>query len=268
MKVVTLLALALCGLAYATAGNVQQEFVDKVETHLGSQELHLHAGSDLVTEADQLASATLAELETRGLIADSIKALLESFRDVIEPLDPLHFDQIGPFSFDATGIRIFAEVRNFDLTGIKWYIVDQVTFSTLRLAFSSRVIIPWITATGQYDAEARIGFIGHSAGGSYRFFVNRLQTSVDIRVGTNIFGGGTLILRELDIDVKINDVTVQITGMVGSSMLNNIINSMVQNAAQTILVDQMQGISQTLSRELFDAVNDYLSRFSLDDIFG
>ncbi|KAI5631216.1 hypothetical protein NE865_16077 [Phthorimaea operculella] len=228
------------------------------------------------------ASVTLSQTPSRLL--ESFRDIIEPFHpllieqigplaintagDIIEPFHPLLIEQIGPLAINTAGIRIFAQIQNFDLTGLKWYVVEHVTFSTLRLAFSSKVTIPWITATGRYNAEARIGFIGHTAGGNYRFFLNRLETSVDVRVGTNIFGGGSLVLRELAIDLNIHDVNVQVTGMVGSSVLNNLINSLVQNAAQSLLVDQMQDISAMLSRELFDTVNEFLSRFSLQDILG
>lgn len=56
--------------------------------------------------------------------------------------------------------------------------------------------------------------------------------------------------------------------MVGSSILNSMINSMVQNAAHNLLVEELHLISEWLSVELFDVINDFLSNFTLDDLLG
>lgn len=56
--------------------------------------------------------------------------------------------------------------------------------------------------------------------------------------------------------------------MVGSSILNGVINTMVQNAARNVLVDELHVIGDMLTRELFDVINDVLGNFTLDDLLG
>ncbi|XP_049887421.1 uncharacterized protein LOC126381901 [Pectinophora gossypiella] len=276
MKLLVLVVAALYACAHAGV-TIQNEIGDNIKAHLGRQELQFHAGSTVITDDDQQLIAELQTRETqdRNLVANAIRDALEGFRDdvingndVLPPLDPFHVPHIGPFEYSATAIRVRGNLHNFQMEGLRWYVVDHVTFNTLRLALGVQITVPWLTFTGSYDAFARVALVTHNAGGNYRVFINRLQTSVDVRVGTNILGGGTLILRELNIDIVIHNINIQIDGMVGSSLLNNMINAWVQNMAQNLLRDELEAFSQLLSQQLFDVVAEFLANFTLDDLLG
>lgn len=56
--------------------------------------------------------------------------------------------------------------------------------------------------------------------------------------------------------------------MVGSNILNGMINSLVQDIAHNLLVEELHTVAELLSRELFDTINELLSNFTLDDLLG
>ncbi|XP_013193210.1 uncharacterized protein LOC106137022 isoform X2 [Amyelois transitella] len=212
--------------------------------------------------------------QQRSLIADQIRNVLEGFRDVVingnddlPPLDPLVVDSIGPFAYRTAGIRVTGNINKLHADGLRWYVVDEVTFNALRLAFGVHLTLPWLNANGSYDAQARILLLNHSAGGNFRVFVNRLEVGVDIRVGTNLLAGH-LVLRELAIKIDIHDTLIQIDGIFGSAVLNNLISDLVQNITQDTIQNELQNISELLSEELFDSINEILKDYTLADILG
>ncbi|XP_072936247.1 uncharacterized protein [Epargyreus clarus] len=198
--------------------------------------------------------------------------MLESFRDVVingnddvPPLDPLVINHLGPFVYTYTGVRMTANVRNFRMEGLRWYVVNDVRFDLLRLTTRIGMTVPWLVLTGAYDATAVIGFISHRSGGNFRIFINRVDVDVNARLGTNILGGH-LLLRELNINLDVHDVQIQIHGLTGSSVLNNLINALVQSVTRDFINNEMENVSQMISEALFDVINEFLKDFTLDDL--
>lgn len=49
-------------------------------------------------------------------------------------------------------VRAKVGVNNFRAEGLRWYVVDHVTFNALRLNLGAQVTLPWLTVTGKYLA--------------------------------------------------------------------------------------------------------------------
>ncbi|XP_049697804.2 uncharacterized protein LOC110371440 isoform X1 [Helicoverpa armigera] len=279
MKILCLVSLLVCALAQAA--NVDNEAlsaVDSVETRLEDTHLHVNllAPDYDVTEDDQQLLSELAaqERESRNIVTDAIKDMVEGFRDVVingnddlPPLDPLVVPVIGPFEYKAPATVAEVTVNDFRAEGLRWYVLDSVTFNAIRLSFGVHVTIPWITVTGSYDARARLGLLSHRAGGNFRIFAHRIEFGMDMRLGTNLFGGH-LILRELDIKIDIHDTHIQIHGMTGSSIINSFINGLVQSVSQELIQSEMENVSKMISEELFDVINEVLKDYTINDILG
>ncbi|KAL0850034.1 hypothetical protein ABMA28_011941 [Loxostege sticticalis] len=258
MRVAFLVLLSL--LAFTNAGPAIQN--------------NLEFGDELSLEDNVVGFYNTLEYQQRSLIAETIRNTLEGFRDVVingndvvPVLDPFVIDHIGPFLYTNTGVRGEGNVRNLRVEGLKWYLVDRVNFNAFRLTLGVQITVPWIITTADYDARASVAFFTHNAGGNIRVFVNRLVVSVDLRLGTNIFGG-SLFLRQLDIKLDIHDTHIQLTGMFGSSLVNNFISSMVQSVTQEVIQSQLETVSQTVSEQLFDVINEFLKDFTIADISG
>ncbi|KAJ8733932.1 hypothetical protein PYW07_014483 [Mythimna separata] len=279
MKILCLVVLLVCALA--RGANVEYEDlpqVESVENHLEGLQFELNRLSPdhEVTEADKLLISELqtSEGQGRSLVADAIADLIEGFRDVvingnddIPPLDPLVIPVIGPFDFQAPATTASVTINDFRKEGLRWYVLDKITFNAIRLSFAAHITIPWITVTGTYDARARLGLITHRAGGGFRVFAHRIEVGLDMRVGTNILGGH-LFLRELDIRIDIHDTHIQLHGMTGSSIINAFINNYVQNLTQELIQSEMENVSKMLSEELFDVINEILKDYTINDILG
>ncbi|KAJ8734880.1 hypothetical protein PYW08_014130 [Mythimna loreyi] len=281
MKILCLVTLLVCALAHGA--NVEYEdlpLVKEAENHLEGLQFELallSADHDAVTEADELLSKELQALEGQGrsLVADAIADLIEGFRDVvingnddIPPLDPLDIPLIGPFEVQASlTTRASVSINNFKMEGLRWYVLDKITFNAVRLSFGAHVTIPWLTFTGTYDASARIGLLNHRAGGAFRIFAHRIEVGLDMRVGTNILGGH-LFLRELDIKIDIHDTHIQIHGMTGSNVINAFINNYIQNLTQELIQTELENVSKILSEELFEVINEVLKDYTINDILG
>ncbi|KAG6452667.1 uncharacterized protein LOC115445110 [Manduca sexta] len=275
MKLLWFAFVVLCAQARADLDANQQGESD-VNFHLGSSVLNFNlvAPEHEVTAEDEQLIQELSTREQRSFIADLIKNTLESFRpivingnDDIPPLDPFQIDTIGPLYYMVTGVRATAQVNDFRVEGLRWYIVDRVTFNAFRLTLGVHVTIPWITVTGSYNTHAAVLLINHRASGNFRVFINRIDVGVDMRLGTNLIGGH-LKLRELDIKIDIHDTFIQITGMTGSSLLNNFISSTVNSLTQDVIQNEMANVSAMLSEELFDSINEILKDYTLADILG
>ncbi|XP_026726201.1 uncharacterized protein LOC113492752 [Trichoplusia ni] len=275
MKLLCLVTLLVCaGAQAATLNNEAFPMEDTVEKRLENTHVALNlVGKDGdVAEAPELTTALKAE--NRNVVTDAIEGLLEEIRDVIingnddlPPLDPLVVDVIGPLDYDASGVRGEITINNLNIDGLRWFVVDDISFNPLRLSFGIHITVPWITVTGSYDARTRVGFLTHRAGGNFRVFAHRIEVGVDLRLGTNLFGGH-LVLRELDIKIDIHDTHIQITGMTGSNLVNGFISNMVQNISQDLIQSEMENVSNLLSEELFDVINDVLKDYTLADILG
>ncbi|XP_063634751.1 uncharacterized protein LOC134805345 [Cydia splendana] len=273
MKAMFVVPLLLC--AWAHAGSIHQK---SEANRIGVNDLQVNmlARDNVFSKDDQLIATELDAMDTvaRNAFENRIRILLESFRDVVingndnfPILDPLILGPLGPVAVDiAPGTRANFVIPYFHLDGLRWYVVDDVTFSPLRLTVGLHVTVPWLTFTGNYEAEARLGFlILHRAGGNYRVFINRLEVGVDLRLGTNLLGGH-LLLRELNIKIDIQDVNIRIEGMLGSNVLNNLINHFVQSITRDVVQNEMQNLSKLLSEELFDVINEVLKDYTLADI--
>ncbi|CAH0600333.1 unnamed protein product [Chrysodeixis includens] len=275
MKLLCLVTLLVC--AAAQAANLNNEafqMEDNVEKRLENTQVVLNLVSDDpdIAEAPELRAAQ--EPENRNVVTDAIENLLEDIRDVIihgnedlPPLDPLEIDVIGPLNYDASGVKGDITINNLNVQGIRWFVLDDISFNALRLSFGIKITVPWVTVTGSYDARTRVGFLTHRAGGNFRVFAHRIEVGVDMRMGTNLFGGH-LVLRELDIKIDIHDTHIQITGMTGSNLVNSFISNMVQNISQDLIQSEMENFSKLLSDELFDVINDVLKDYTLADILG
>uniref|UniRef100_A0A2A4JDD6 Lipid-binding serum glycoprotein N-terminal domain-containing protein n=1 Tax=Heliothis virescens TaxID=7102 RepID=A0A2A4JDD6_HELVI len=278
MKILCLVSLIVC--AFAQAANVDNEALptDSVETRLEDTHLQLNllAPDYAETEDGQhlMSEQATQERQSRNLVTDVIKDMVEDFRNVVingnenlPPLDPLVIPVIGPFEYKAPATVAEVTINDFRTEGLRWYVLDSVTFNAIRLSFGVHITIPWITVTGSYDARARLGLLSHRAGGNFRVFAHRIEFGMDLRVGTNLFGGH-LTLRELDIKIDIHDTHIQISGMTGSSIINSFINSLVQNVSQELIQSEMENVSKMLSEELFDIINDVLKDYTISDILG
>ncbi|GBP22905.1 hypothetical protein EVAR_95305_1 [Eumeta japonica] len=233
------------------------------------------------TWAEQSISPSVSEFQDgqRSLVADRIKEFLENYRDAVEhgsdnhpPLDPLEIDQFGPYSFQTDSIpsiRATVNARDVTVAGLKWYVVDEVTFNLLRLGIGFHLTVPRLTITGDYDAQARVAlFITHSAAGAFRFFINRFEVDGDMRLGVSTSEGGHLVLRELNLQVDIHDTSVYIEGLVESGLINFVLNWVLQNVSQDVIQSHRDDISQILTDMVFDIVNDVLKDFTLNDLIN
>ncbi|CAH1643362.1 unnamed protein product [Spodoptera littoralis] len=274
MKLLCLVSLLVCAFAHgAEVDNDILSAVDHVENHLENTHLQLHFLANEENVSEDAPALEYSDKQTR-LVTDAIAQMIEDFRDVVingnddlPPLDPLEVPVIGPFDYKAPATTAQVTVNNFRMEGLQWYVLDSITFNAIRLAFGAHITIPWITATGTYDARARIGLLSHRAGGNFRIFAHRIEVGLDMRVGTNLFGGH-LFLRELNIKIDIHDTHIQIHGMTGSNIINGFINGMIQNITQDLIQSEMENVSQMISEELFDVINDVLKDFTINDIMG
>ncbi|KAH9634158.1 hypothetical protein HF086_001360 [Spodoptera exigua] len=274
MKFLCLLSLLVCAFAHgAEVENDLLSAVNHVENHLENTHLQLHFLSNDENVSEDVPVLESADRQPR-LVTDAIAQLIEDFRDVVingnddvPPLDPLEIPVIGPFDYKAPATTAQVTVNNFRMEGLRWYVLDTITFNPIRLAFGAHITIPWITVTGTYDARARLGLLSHRAGGNFRIFAHRIEVGLDMRVGTNLFGGH-LILRELNIKIDIHDTHIQISGMTGSNVINSFINGMIQNITQDLIQSEMENVSQMLSEELFDIINEVLKDYTIADIMG
>ncbi|XP_053601407.1 uncharacterized protein LOC128670065 [Plodia interpunctella] len=276
MKIACVVFLVACVYAHGAVRYPAREDNEPLQLRILPTQIHTTTVGVQNTADDELLASELALLnnQQRNLIEDQIANLLEGFRDVvingnenIPPLDPVELQQIGPFSYSSNGIRVTGYINDLHADGLRWYIVDEVTFNALRLALGVRVTLPWLRVNGSYDANARILLLRHDAGGNFRVFVNRVEVSVDLRVGTNILAGH-LVLRELDIKIDIHDTLIQIDGLVGSPVLNNIISGLVQSITQAVIQNELEKVSQMLSEQLFDTINEVLKDYTIADILG
>ncbi|KAM3966818.1 uncharacterized protein ACR2FA_012356 [Aphomia sociella] len=275
MKEILLVVLVASAYASASLPRQYDTFIDHVQRHFEASHFEFKS---LAAESDDELVKQLSMLETvmeRSLFEDIIKNLLEDFRDIVingnenlPPLDPLKVDHLGPFAVTATGIRATANIYNLNIEGLRWFVIDDVSFNALRLTLGVHVTLPWLTVTGSYDAQARLALLlTHKAGGNFRIFVNRLEVGVDLRLGTNILAGH-LTLRELDIKIDIHDTLIQIDGMTGSTIINNFISNLVQSITQDVIQSEVQNLGQLLSDSLFEPINEILKDFTLNDILG
>ncbi|CAH0406050.1 unnamed protein product [Chilo suppressalis] len=248
MRNLCLILLSLCALANTTPLNLDDNYFDGVTSvrNLKDLELYTSLAPDSDTEDYIAEYFSSLDIQQRNVIAQIINDALEGFRDVIvngndniPPLDPFVIDQIGPFLYTALGVRATAEIRNLRVEGLRWFVVDHITFNPLRLLLGVQVTIPRITVTGSYDARARITLISHRAGGNFRVFAHRIIFGLNMRLGTSL-AGGHLFLRQLDIKIDIHDTFISIEGMTGSSILNALINSFVQSITQDVIQNEME----------------------------
>ncbi|XP_028171398.1 uncharacterized protein LOC114360797 [Ostrinia furnacalis] len=159
MKVVSVVLLSI--LALANAGPTLQNihFADSFQQSLSPQEYHVKLAApdtELSVEDHVVEYFNSLDRQERSFIGDVIKNALEGFRDVVingnddvPVLDPFVIDHMGPFLFTATGVRGEANIRNFRVEGLRWFLVDHVTFNALRLTLGLQVTVPWITTTGK-----------------------------------------------------------------------------------------------------------------------
>nr|ABK22882.1 unknown [Picea sitchensis] len=278
MKALFLVPMLLCTYVQAAVLVNNEAPVESATTSFKIEDMHLNmlAANSAFTKEDQLTADELSALDAVALnaVETMIRDLLESFRpivvngnDYLPPLDPLTIESAGPFVVEvATGTRANIAIHNFLMDGLRWYVVDDVNFSPLRLTFGLHMTLPWLTFTGTYEADARIGpLVVHRAGGNYRIFINRFELGVEMRLGTNLLGGH-LLLRTLDIKLDVQDVNIRVDGMVGSSLINAFINNLVQSITQDVVQNEMENISQMLSEELFDVINEFLKDYTLADL--
>ncbi|KAF9415185.1 hypothetical protein HW555_007061 [Spodoptera exigua] len=272
MKFLCLLSLLVCAFAHgAEVENDLLSAVNHVENHLENTHLQLHFLSNDENVSEDVPVLESADRQPR-LVTDAIAQLIEDFRDVVingnddvPPLDPLEIPVIGPFDYKAPATTAQVTVNNFRMEGLRWYVLDTIHLQPDPTGFRRAHHYPLDYCT--YDARARLGLLSHRAGGNFRVFAHRIEVGLDMRVGTNLFGGH-LILRELNIKIDIHDTHIQISGMTGSNVINSFINGMIQNITQDLIQSEMENVSQMLSEELFDIINEVLKDYTIADIMG
>ncbi|XP_075983510.1 uncharacterized protein LOC142981456 [Anticarsia gemmatalis] len=281
MKLLCLIALTVCAIAHGA--NLQNEILPpgiSVTKDLENSHYELAVEAQNIAEIKEVDLSesqvqALEEVLSFRLISGAIAEILEEFRDIVingrddvPPLDPLVIPIIGPFEYRTVGVVAEGQINNFRMEGLRWFVADRINVNAARLTFGITLTVPWLTITGSYDARARVALISHRAGGNIRIFANRIDIDLDMRMGTNIFGGGHLVLRELNIKIDIHDTQINITGMTGSALINNFISATIQNVSQEIIQNEMENVSRIISEELFDVINDVLKDFTVSDIFG
>ncbi|XP_059049429.1 uncharacterized protein LOC131844533 [Achroia grisella] len=270
MKSIALVLLIASAYAGAAIPNVA---VESAQGQLGPSKFQLHLESS-VAEYEGLAGQ-LFDVENKAsnrILEDLIINILEVFRDIvingndyIPPLDPLEIEHIGPFQFSVTGLRVTANIRDLRSEGLRWYVIDTVSFNPIRLTVGVHVTLPWFSVACRYDVETRILLVRHRAAGNFRLFIHRIEVGVDLRMGTNLVGG-YLTLRELEIKIDVHDTLVHIDGMTGSKLINRFISNLVQSISQDIVQKHIDSLGDFLSVVLFDVINDILQDYTINDI--
>ncbi|CAG9107661.1 unnamed protein product [Plutella xylostella] len=272
MKVFLVLAL-FCASSLAATVDLESN-IESVEGRVQNIFIELSAAGAENAEDEKLIKALNAQPGARNFIEDLILDALENARDVIingnavlPPLDPLTIDQLGPYRYSTTGARVSAEAKNLRLEGLRWFLVDRLVVNPLRLTFGLHITVPRLEFNSRYEVRARVALLlTHRSAGNIRVFLNRMEFGVDARLGTNIFGGGHLVLRSLNIKIDVHDTQISITGMTGSSLINAVISNTIQNISQSVIQDNLEKISRILSEELFVIINEILKDYKLADL--
>lgn len=269
MKNICLVLLIASAYVGAAVPYESEQVIDHVEGKLSESHFDLNLKSLTTEPNDEQFATDLEALEnsvSRSLLEDLIINLLEVFRDIVingndflPPLDPLVIDQVGPFELSVTGVRASATIRDIRAEGLRWYVIDRVSFNPIRLTVSVHVTQPWFSLSCRYNTQARILLVRHRAAGNFRLFVHRIEVGVDVRLGTNLLGG-YLTLRELNIKIDIHDTLVHVDGMTGSRLINRFISNLVQNISQDLVQKHVDSVGDILSSVLFDVINEEIGR--------
>ncbi|KAG4065503.1 hypothetical protein HA402_013273 [Bradysia odoriphaga] len=214
------------------------------------------------------------EIDTKSIVDDSIRDLLESLRyslrcgfpdQGIPPLAPLYIESA---EVNERGLlyNIQGNVRDFTVAGIDGYTVDTVTLNVLTLRASIGITFPRISLTSLYDFDALLlRFIPIFGHGRLAFDVNDLSVQANGRMVLSL-RTGRLNLTSLDIDVNMGSPFSDTTGVYDSRMLSTIFNIGFERIVQTIFNDNKENLETELENLLIPFANQYLNELTLADL--
>ncbi|XP_037037130.1 uncharacterized protein LOC119074891 isoform X2 [Bradysia coprophila] len=214
------------------------------------------------------------EVDTKSVVDDSIRNLLESLRyslrcgfpdQGIPPLAPLY---IKSAEVNERGLlyNIQGNVRDFTVAGIDGYTVDTATLNVLTLRASIGITFPRISLTSLYNLDALLlRFIPIFGHGRLAFDVNDLSVQANGRMVLSL-RTGRLNLTSLDVDVNMGSPFSDSTGVYDSRMLSTIFNIGFERIVQTIFNDNKENLETELENLLIPFANQYLNELTLADL--
>lgn len=214
------------------------------------------------------------EIDTRSIVDDSIRDLLESLRyslrcgfpeQGIPPLAPLY---IKSAEVNERGLlyNIRGDVRDLTVAGLDGYTVDTATLNVLTLRASIGITFPRISLSSLYNLDALLlRFIPIYGHGRLAFDVNDLSVQANGRITLSL-RTGRLNLTALDVDVNMGSPLSDSTGVYDSRIVSTFFNIGFERIVQTVFNDNKANLETALENLLIPFANQYLNELTLADL--
>uniref|UniRef100_T1ISX3 Lipid-binding serum glycoprotein N-terminal domain-containing protein n=1 Tax=Strigamia maritima TaxID=126957 RepID=T1ISX3_STRMM len=186
----------------------------------------------------------------------------------IPPMEPLNVpnQDLGPLKLGGLVTFTIAKIKNCQVVGLSDFTIDHIKLNIMMMKVNINMTFSHVNVKGQYDIDGKaVGIIPIYGRGPFEASIHKTRVSANAVLGTK---DKKMQIESLVLHADVDDVTLNLEGLLGGGSLGNEINGMLQQVASKLARNMAPKIAAQMSDFAMQSMNEVMYKMDLSNIFG